>query len=695
MPDGNVTVNATFQPIPATAPTIVTQLGDLSLTYGYTTGNVLSVAASAAEGHTISYQWYSNTSASNTGGTAIDDATEESYTVPTGKAAGTTEYYYCVVTAARTDNSQTAETASNAATVSIGKAPLTVTAKPKTITYGDEPTNDGVEYSGFVNNETESVLGGTLGYDYSYTQYGDVGNSYTITPKGLTSDNYEISFAAGTLTVEQKEVGLEWSSTALTFNGSAQVPTATATGTVNGDTISVTVSGGQTDAGTGYTATASGLTGTKAGNYKLPSANTATFAIGKAASRTLENVTASQVYSLTSVSASVAGKMPDDAGSLTYAKGTESKTGSVTVSGWNVDNSGTVTATISGGAAGDTVTLPITIGSTNYADSTINVFVTLTAKQTQTITAENVTATYGDTGKSVSATTDGDGTLSYAVKSGDAVTVDASSGALNIVKAGTATVTVTASETAAYEQATKDVIVTVNKAASTVTKTPTAKNLTYTGQAQALVTAGEATGGEMQYALGDANSATQPYTTSIPAKTDAGTYYVWYKVKGDLNHYDSEPRCVTVNIANALYTVTSVENWEHTIDYPNDIIITVKRNAADNITYSMYTGASVDGNGIPAGGSSVAQGSLILTLKGSYLDTLSTGTHKVTISFKDGSADASISIVNAPPAPTAAPTHVPKTGDGANLVLWIGLILLGFLGIIAFAGMAGRKHRNR
>ena len=202
---------------------------------------------------------------------------------------------------------------------------------------------------------------------------------------------------------------------------------------------------------------------------------------------------------------------------------------------------------------------------------------------------------------------------------------------------------------------------------------------------------------EIQYAIG--TDATTPPTsgwdTSIPARTDVGTYYVWYRFKGDLNHYDSEPRCVTVNIANALYTVTSVENWEHTIDYPNDIIITVKRNAADNITFSMYTGASVDGNGIPAGGSSVAQGSLILTLKGSYLDTLSTGTHKVTISFKDGSADASISIVNAPPAPTAAPTHVPKTGDGANLVLWIGLILLGFLGIIAFAGMAGRKHRNR
>lgn len=173
----------------------------------------------------------------------------------------------------------------NSTTFAIGKTPLTVAANNKTITYGDEPANNGVEYSGFVNSETESVLGGTLGYDYSYVQFGDVGSSYTITPKGLTSNNYEISFVAGTLTVEQKEVGLTWSSTPLTFNGAAQAPAAEATGTVNGDEISVTVSGEQTDAGTGYTATASGLTGAKAGNYKLPDANTTTFAISKAAAR--------------------------------------------------------------------------------------------------------------------------------------------------------------------------------------------------------------------------------------------------------------------------------------------------------------------------------------------------------------------------------------------------------------------------
>ena len=90
-------------------------------------------------------------------------------------------------------------------------------------------------------------------------------------------------------------------------------------------------------------------------------------------------------------------------------------------------------------------------------------------KAAQTITAENVTATYGDTGKSVSATTDGDGAISYAVKDGgDVIEVNSSTGALTIRKAGTATVTVTAAETDTYAQATKDVTVTVNKKALTI-----------------------------------------------------------------------------------------------------------------------------------------------------------------------------------------------------------------------------------
>lgn len=124
-----------FAETPPTAPTIVTQPVDLSLTYAYTDGNVLSVSASAADGYTLSYQWYSNTNASNEGGTPIDGATEASYIVPEGKNAGTTEYYYCVVTAKRTDNDQTAETVSNAVVVSISKATPEVTAPTASATY--------------------------------------------------------------------------------------------------------------------------------------------------------------------------------------------------------------------------------------------------------------------------------------------------------------------------------------------------------------------------------------------------------------------------------------------------------------------------------------------------------------------------------------------------------------------------------
>ena len=293
-----------------------------------------------------------------------------------------------------------------------------------------------------------------------------------------------------------------------------------------------------------------------------------------------------------------------------------------------------------GAAAGD-----------NYAISYTNGTLTITARNTQTITASDVTATYGDTDKSVNATTDGNGEISYTVKAGSEnyIDVNTSTGALTIKAVpadGKAYVTVKATETTTggtgdkgYAAATKDVTVNISKATvtitakdqsiyvggtvptlsgsdfytvtglvgedtlttaptlayqkdgsaatpdntaagtydivasgasagdnyaisytkgtltisekqpATVTKAPTANTLTYNGQAQALVTAGEATGGEMQYALGTKDAATEPYTTSIPAKTDAGTYYVWYKAVSDEDHSDSKPACITVTIS--------------------------------------------------------------------------------------------------------------------------------------------------
>ena len=91
----------------------------------------------------------------------------------------------------------------------------------------------------------------------------------------------------------------------------------------------------------------------------------------------------------------------------------------------------------------------------------------------------------------------------------------------------------------------------VAKEASFVTKVPEAKTLTYNGQAQALVTAGEATGGTMYYAVTTENTAPTDkslYATSIPTAVNAGTYYVWYKIAGNENYVGSDVDVVTAQI---------------------------------------------------------------------------------------------------------------------------------------------------
>ena len=112
-------------------------------------------------------------------------------------------------------------------------------------------------------------------------------------------------------------------------------------------------------------------------NYKTVEDIDVSVTVEKAAAPTLADITLDQKYTVTTGEKAIGTVMPANAGTLTYAKGTEIKTGSVTVTNWDVDSTGKVTYTLSGGAAGDTVTLPVTIKSTNYADSTVNVVITL------------------------------------------------------------------------------------------------------------------------------------------------------------------------------------------------------------------------------------------------------------------------------------------------------------------------------
>lgn len=105
----------------------------------------------------------------------------------------------------------------------VGKAALTVTADDKTIAYGDAAPAFTVTYDGFVNGDDEGDLGGALAFACDYEKGDDVG-TYPIAPKGLTSDNYDISFVAGTLTVTENAVPMPTApvSKTLTYNSGLQ-----------------------------------------------------------------------------------------------------------------------------------------------------------------------------------------------------------------------------------------------------------------------------------------------------------------------------------------------------------------------------------------------------------------------------------------------------------------------------------------
>ena len=97
-----------------------------------------------------------------------------------------------------------------------------------------------------------------------------------------------------------------------------------------------------------------------------------------------------------------------------------------------------------------------------------------------------------------------------------------------------------------------------NKLVPTVTA-PTANALTYNGAEQALVTAGQTTGGTMLYRLGDSE-----WSEHIPTAKNAGKYTVWYKVQGDAEYADVAEQSLTVTAAKKAVTVTALDKNAHT-----------------------------------------------------------------------------------------------------------------------------------
>lgn len=181
-------------------------------------------------------------------------------------------------------------------TASITKRPITIRARDqsvplyKSIVCGAEMVT--VDGSGLCSYDALSTVRLTGSEVTTATKAGSITpGDAVIVRKGSTqnvSGNYAITYVPGRLTVEPHELKLSWADTEFVYDGKTHVPTATVTGTIYGEVLTVRVIGSKiaaTPEGEEYVATAIGLSGTNAVNYKLPENVTQKFVIKP---RTLE-----------------------------------------------------------------------------------------------------------------------------------------------------------------------------------------------------------------------------------------------------------------------------------------------------------------------------------------------------------------------------------------------------------------------
>ena len=141
-----------------------------------------------------------------------------------------------------------------------------------------------------------------------------------------------------------------------------------------------------------------------------------------------------------------------------------------------------------------------------------------------------------------------------------------------------------------YATATGTVTIKVNKATPTFTAPTAQENLTYTGQEQALITAGMTDHGTIKYSLTENGT----YSQDIPTGTDAGAYTVWYRVIGDTNHNDTAPASVAVRIGKKPLTITGVTVASKLYDGTTNADITSV--TFDNVTLNRGTDYTVTAN---------------------------------------------------------------------------------------------------
>lgn len=290
------------------------------------------------------------------------------------------------------------------ATITIDQKALTVTADDKSKVYGAAAPSFTASYSGFVTNEGPSDLSGTLTFGGPATSAVDAG-TYVITPSGVSSPNYAITFGNGTLTVSRAPLAVKAADASRVYGDPNPAFTGTLTGVVNNDNITASYASA---------AVAASSVGT------LP----ITAALIDPNSR-LANYDVTNTPGTLTITAAPLTVRGDDA-SRVYGDANPTLTGSIT----GIKNSDPITATYttSAGIGSDVGSYPVTptlvdpsSRLSNYSVTSADGVLTIT-KAPLVIAAANASRLYGGSNPALTGTITG-------IKNGDGITATYSTSA--------------------------------------------------------------------------------------------------------------------------------------------------------------------------------------------------------------------------------------------------------------------------
>ena len=493
--------------------------------------------------------------------------------VPTGIAAGSYVVYYMVDVDTAEDpfHSDLPASAERAVNATIAQKAVTVTADNKSKTYGqDDPT-------------LTATVDGTLGGDqvvYNLTRAaGENAGDYTITPSGdVSQGNYAVTYVPGTFTINKADAVLTQAPAAvagLAYTGNAQ--NLVTAGTATGGTVQYSLT-----SGSGYSATipAGTLVGVYTVYYKV---------VGDANHNDIAE----------------AGPIEVSIAKATIAWPTIASkvyTGSAQTATVPADARYTVTANAGGTDVGSySVTLTLTDAAfVNYkwtdvdtqAKTVADAFAITKATAVATVTGATGLVYSGEAQNLATGSTTF-GTLLYSLTSGSGYSATVPTG----TDAGAYKVYYKVEGTANFNGVDEACVdVTIAKAASSVTA-PTAKELTYAGEAQELVNAGTSATGTVKYSL----TLDGTFAVEIPKGTNVGSYTVFYMVEGDANHNDIAPSAsnvVAVTIAKFTPIVTIINKDDGVCSATNNNIgdasvqLVGGEVYSGTITYTYYTDAN-------------------------------------------------------------------------------------------------------